>query len=157
MPFTCAELFASLGNEWNRPNWQENAAPIIRTIERHGRVVDVELEYEIEGYTPVADAPRAALQPRDFVEPNPNPVRARPKIEMQARPWNPEYRPVRPVAHVPAPGEAQGLTPELEQLRKQQRAGEKARLTRAANKIAAKEAARLAAIEELRVKVSQDA
>lgn len=75
MAFTTAELFAARGDEWNARNEQNPAdrRGWKRRTAFHGG--GREARDEIDGYEPVAASPRAAIRKREFVEPNPAPVR----------------------------------------------------------------------------------
>jgi len=152
MALTSAQLFAARGDEWNRPNYQHFAGPRVAEIEdsRNGRKRLELVGWAVEGYGPEpVTGPRAAIHKPDFQEPNPAPRVTRRKEELPrlpARPWTPEYRPVRPVYDL-AP--AQPLTEEQLALRKKQRAAVKARLTRARNRIEREETERKDAIAEL--------
>jgi hypothetical protein len=76
MAFTTAELFAARGDEWNRPNYQHPAGRRGYKVRVHpDGTIERTLHDEIEGYEPVAASPRAAIRKREFVEPNPAPVR----------------------------------------------------------------------------------
>jgi hypothetical protein len=147
---TCAQIFAERGDQWNARNEQHNAAPILRTIERHGRIVGHELDWEVEGYVPVASGPRAAIHKTLPYEPG-RKLDPRLRLEVnkvrRGKPWNPEYRPVRPVAQVQI--DSQPLDEVQLTIRKRQRAAEKARHTRCRNQAQAQEAERLAEIDDL--------
>lgn len=147
-PLICAELFALRGDEWNRPNYQSPASPVVRTIEGPDGRVRREIEWEIDGYGPCdPGGPRAAIHKRAPYEPaRANP---RPKIHMEARPWKPEYRPVGKVHVVVAPNAEKPLTEEQLKMQRHQRAAVKARQTRARNQLVAQEQDRLQALKEL--------
>lgn len=155
---TQSQLFAERGFEWNVPNPQHDAGRIERVIEHRaldGTVrIEREIEWEIEGY----DRP---YEPYRRPVPAPEPVKlsqrsTRRKVHQVFYPVHrpAEYRCI--VATAPAiPHDAKMPTAEDLARGKRQRAAVKARLTRAANKLAAKEAARKDAIAGLAVKLSQ--
>lgn len=139
------DLFAAKGDEWNRPNFQHNADPVIRIGTRTGPT----LTWKIEGYGPDGDPSRAPARA-------PEPSRAAPI----ARDWAGQRRSLWAEGeHYHAPEELRGKARPLSEdqlaLRKRQRAAVKARLTRAGNQLAKREAARKAAVMTMAVKLSQ--
>lgn len=157
------ELFAAQGNEWNTPNWQHNASPIVRQIERLDGRLETELGWEIEGYGPDGE-PCRAPERREYRDPAPKPSEGRIKLLVEMRTENgPVHRPAE-YRRIVREGDTNGrhpdavdvvLTPDMLERRKRQRAAVKARMTKAANKLKAQEQARLAMVQALRVKLSQ--
>lgn len=149
--WTCAEQFAQRGDLWNARNPQHDADLRVRQVDNPvvGRYYEV--DYAVEGYDrPVTRYVQPALPADDALVQNRretrDEVRARYVKLVKRRHIEPEYRPLRPVLYVGTPSK---LTPEQEAQAKRQRAAEKARLTRAANRIQAEENERLALIEAL--------
>lgn len=144
------QLFAAKGDQWNTPNYQNNADPIIRHRRGFsGELREVEVAWGVEGYG--ADG-QPAKAPVRRAEPNRAAPIAR-TFEGQRRSLWAEGE------HYHAPeelrGKSQPLTEDQLQLRKRQRALVKARQTRARNRLARAEAARRAAVEAMAVKLSQ--
>lgn len=75
MAFTCAEVFAARGDEWNSPNYQFHVDDYYRRTDPDGttRTIDRRL---IDGYDVVPDRARPhKAEPRPtFVDPKPAPV-----------------------------------------------------------------------------------
>lgn len=152
------QLFADQGNAWNTPNWQNHSSPVIRHRRGFkGELVDVELEWEVEGYGPDGK-PTRAPERRAYRDPAPKPMDPTPRLNCK-QPHYPKHRPAEYRCLLPEvkviPADAK-LPTEADKARgKRQRAAIKARMTKAANRIKreAEEAAQAQA--ELLVKISQ--
>jgi hypothetical protein len=141
---TSAQIFAELGNPWDH-DARRNPKPtgiIVREIRRPDGVVELEHEFENEGFDPDGEPTRARARVQ---VPSPQGQRSeRPRLWVEMRNHNapkyraPEYR--RVIREHEVNGRHPDardviLTPELLALRKRQQAQVKARMTKAANRI----------------------